>query len=183
MPQTLFFQKENSKQVSYRGVNTAHGPPWARENGYETLDYILAPNRWKNAVLNAETDTSINDSDHYPIIAKIKVKLKAKPKTIARERQKYGEILGLEGIDFNRQIMQENLQPLDLINNATKYLDNHFPIIKKKEKENPCSEILREMLNFRDEAMAEFDLDAVNEINRHIDKQKKSRKKEKYIHP
>ena len=46
-------------------------------NNYETLDYILAQRRWRNSVLDAESDTSFWDSDHYPIKAMIEIKLKA----------------------------------------------------------------------------------------------------------
>ena len=63
-------------------MTTTHGPPWTRANGYETLDYILAPERWKNTVKNVEAETTgFIPSDHYPLIAEIHVKFKAeKPK-------------------------------------------------------------------------------------------------------
>ena len=65
-------------------MKTKHRPPWTRNNGYETLNSILVPERWKNSVRDAESDTTgFLPSDHYPVIAKIKIYLKAeKPKII-----------------------------------------------------------------------------------------------------
>ena len=60
-------------------METKHGPPWTRNNGYETLDYILVPERWKNSVQDAEVDSSgFLPTDHYPIITTIKINLSRK---------------------------------------------------------------------------------------------------------
>lgn len=41
-----------------------------------TLDYVLAPHRWTNAIQDVETDPYPNIyTDHYPLKMKIKVKL------------------------------------------------------------------------------------------------------------
>lgn len=41
----------------------------ANRNTHEQLDYILTPKRWRNTVINAESDTTANiHSDHYPVI-------------------------------------------------------------------------------------------------------------------
>ena len=73
-----WFEKTDDKKCIYRHMGTIHGPPWTRNNGYETLDYIRVQHRWKNTVLDVESDTSgFVPTDHYPVIAKSKIKLRA----------------------------------------------------------------------------------------------------------
>ena len=72
-------QKRNEKLLTYKN-NKSHpgGPPYTRNN-YETLDYVLVPRRWRNAVKNIESDINSGfDSDHYPLLAHIVLNLKAK---------------------------------------------------------------------------------------------------------
>ena len=54
-------------------------------------------------------------------------------------------------------------------------MNDYFPQVKKKEKDNPCSEIFQEMLDFRENAILELDIDAIQTINKHIEKQKKNK--------
>ena len=65
-----FFQKPNQKLITYRApTNEPLGPPWTRGK-YETLDYTLTPERWKNATIDAESDVKAHIStDRCPIIA------------------------------------------------------------------------------------------------------------------
>ena len=52
--------------------------PFNRTN-YETLDYVLTPTKWKNAIKNVESDIRSGiSSDHCPIWARISINLKAK---------------------------------------------------------------------------------------------------------
>ena len=66
-----FFHTIPSKLITYK-ENKQHegGPPFDRKN-YDTLDYILIQQRWRNAVTNVESymDSGIN-SDHYPLLSK-----------------------------------------------------------------------------------------------------------------
>ena len=88
-------------------METNHGPPWTRNNGYETLDYILVENRWKNSIKDCEVDHSgFIPTDHYPIIAKIRVKFKKIPKNDRRARPKYLEATAGEKSDFNETILE-----------------------------------------------------------------------------
>ena len=85
-------------------METKHGPPWTRQNGYETLDYILAQNTLKKTIKNAEVDIEFIDSDHYPVIADIVIKLKAKPMTSNHSRIKYGTNTDKQTLKFNTKI-------------------------------------------------------------------------------
>ena len=40
-----WFETPGEKKFTHRHMETKHGPPWTRNNGYETLDYILVPER------------------------------------------------------------------------------------------------------------------------------------------
>ena len=54
------------------------GPPYDRHH-YETLDYIIVPDRWKNTVENVEIDMNSGiNSYHYPLRVTICINLKAK---------------------------------------------------------------------------------------------------------
>ena len=58
------------------------GPPYVR-GIFETLDYILAGNRWKSCITNIENDTDANIEtsqvlQHVPLIADIKIRIKSK---------------------------------------------------------------------------------------------------------
>ena len=89
-------------------MNTEHGPPWTRVNGYETLDYFLAPDRWRNTVKNVEADTSgFIPSDHYPLTAEIHVKFKAEKPKEKLIREKFEKCNIDEYLEYNQEI--ENL--------------------------------------------------------------------------
>ena len=70
------FEKPDIKLITHKHQRTRFGPPWVRGD-YETLDYVIAGERWKNTVENVESDVFANiDSDHSPLIYTIRVKLK-----------------------------------------------------------------------------------------------------------
>lgn len=51
------------------------------------MDYIISPNRWKNAITDVEADPEPNIyTDHFPLIAKVRVKLKAIAKRTSKLR-------------------------------------------------------------------------------------------------
>ena len=88
------FQKTEHKVIPYRHPGTNISPPYVRSDTtttpvkprFETLDYWLTINRWKNSVKNVETDITANiTTDHFPMIATIRTKLKANNER-ARER-------------------------------------------------------------------------------------------------
>ncbi len=73
------FQKQNHKLITYK-EDKAHqgGPPYTRST-YETLDYILTPNRWKHFIKTVERDMECNiNTDHYPLRTRIIITLKSK---------------------------------------------------------------------------------------------------------
>ena len=73
------FTKQEHKLVTYK-EDKSHpgGPPYDRSK-YDTLDFILVPQRWRNSIRDVENDidSGIN-SDHYPLIAKVHIRLRAR---------------------------------------------------------------------------------------------------------
>ena len=83
------FQKPNTKLITYRAPTLNWGPPGTRHR-YETLDYCLIQDRWKNAAKDSESDVTANiDSDHFPLKTTFKFKLKVEPTKKKNNRNKY----------------------------------------------------------------------------------------------
>ena len=82
MVANTWFQKPDRRLVTFRAPGVENREPRTRARGFETLDYILVQRRWRNAVLNVESDVEANVmTDHYPVISRIRVKLKKMNKT------------------------------------------------------------------------------------------------------
>ena len=124
------FQKPEHKKATSRHCETKHGPPYSMANGYAAIDFIAALNRLNNSVLDAESDTSFMDSDHYPVTASIRIELKAKPFKARKGRQKYEPPTPEQTFHYNDQ--------LDEINkwvDAKELANVHFPEKEKKGTE------------------------------------------------
>ena len=79
-PMNTYFQKTKEKIATYRKVGVTKTDTITYKT-HEQIDYILTTNRWKNTVQNAEADNEANiDTDHNPVIAKIRIKLKGRTK-------------------------------------------------------------------------------------------------------
>ena len=78
-------------------AGTDWGPPWVKHR-YDTLDYVLIPDKWKNACTNCEADPGrAIPSDHFPIKLLLRAKLRAKSQTAQRTtsfpKQPYNNML------------------------------------------------------------------------------------------
>ena len=84
------FNKRMKNRCTYKNKNTGHkgGKPWNATN-YGQIDYIMIENRWKNAIYEAWSApfTGI-ESDHFPVIGRIKIKLAKKEKMDKKEGDK-----------------------------------------------------------------------------------------------
>jgi exonuclease III len=75
-----WFEKPNKALLTYREIGASKADPCTRGN-FETLDYVLVPARWRNAILNCGAVFNANvDSDHYPLVTTYRSKLRARPK-------------------------------------------------------------------------------------------------------
>ena len=72
-----YFKKNIEKTVTYRKVGFTIIDE-INEKTDEQIDYIAVQHRWKNSISNIESDRRANlRSDHYPVTATVKIKLKA----------------------------------------------------------------------------------------------------------
>ena len=73
------FQKQAEKLITYKNDKSHPGGPPYTHNKFDTLDFVLAPQRWRTSVQDVESQmTSGVNSDHYPLVVEIRVKLKLK---------------------------------------------------------------------------------------------------------
>ena len=85
------FEKPPEKLATIKHQSTK--PPYEyKRTNFDTTDYWLAPQRWKNGICNCESDVNANiDSDHFPLTIEVQVKLKAKTQTRREPRKKISE--------------------------------------------------------------------------------------------
>ena len=82
-------RKNKQKLLTYKhpGTNPTHS---IQKPHYDTTDYWLPPQRWKNAIQDCEADWEANlDTDHYPVIIKIRLRLKSKIKNKLETRTQF----------------------------------------------------------------------------------------------
>ena len=73
---STIFPKPPRKLATWKTMSTTKEDPWDRQH-YDQIDYILVPKRWQNGIRDAESDMAANiDTDHAPVWAKCKFKLK-----------------------------------------------------------------------------------------------------------
>ena len=125
-----FFEKPNSKLCTYKGPrdrqkqerddgHTVTPHRRDRYNYYDTKDYWLSMNRWKNSACDCESDDQANvDSDHFPLILDVLTKLRAKKQTRKEPRLKYAEASKEEGEAFNN-LLRQNLEAMEKKAQAT----------------------------------------------------------------
>ena len=101
--QILFFEKPDEKLYTFKNTINTVGEPYTRDR-YETLDYILVPERWKNSIKNVEADkdTPIY-SDHIALIATTQIKLKANITANSKLRNKYELCDEMTRYEFNKK--------------------------------------------------------------------------------
>ncbi|CAE7263960.1 unnamed protein product [Symbiodinium natans] len=85
-----WFKHNSAKQVTYREVGTAalpHASASWDPNLFAQLDLCLTPRRWRNFVRDVSSDPWANvDSDHFPLLAKVRLKLGARRQQAPRPR-------------------------------------------------------------------------------------------------
>ena len=73
-----FYVKTPDKLAAYIHDKAAATKLPLTKPTFEVVDYILIHQRWRNAIKDINSDTAAGiDSDHYPLVADVKVSLKA----------------------------------------------------------------------------------------------------------
>ena len=106
-----WFQHPSSKQVTYKEVGTSYLPPAGTDwdpQLYAQLDFCLAPRRWKNVVRDVFSDPWANvDSDHFPLLIRIKPALGARSFAPQRPRWDFSRASQNAQNAFNSYIVSE----------------------------------------------------------------------------
>lgn len=133
---TMFYKNKN-KLATYKKPETTLTDPVTRPH-YEQLDYILTPERWKNSVLDAESDIQADiNSDHFPVKFQIGIKLKSTNQR-NKPRPKYRECTKEEN-------KQRNIKLAKLISESNQLTPDVNSIIKTKEIENILTKGLQDI--------------------------------------
>ena len=82
------FQKTKEKTATFRIPGVEFNEE-IQHKKHKQIDYIAVQHRWKKSVINAESNTKANlNTDHYPVIATIRIKLRATTKKRGPGRKK-----------------------------------------------------------------------------------------------
>ena len=134
-----FFMKADKHKATYKEDKSHAGGPPYRRGTYETLDYILAMQRWKNIVKDASADYEANiQSDHYPVCMKVSIKFKALKRTI-RKAVKYVPCSKEQRAQYNdilRSGAQAEIGYTTVINRLETAATNTIPTIRGKKQKN-----------------------------------------------
>jgi len=176
-----FFQKPNSKLLTYHMPTNNLGPPYKR-GIYEQIDYCLTTERWKNSVLDAESDVHANiNSDHYPIRFKVKVKFRRKTKEdVSQNKRARFEPCGEElNEEINRDVYNiineaDNLK--DWKEKCKKLVNEQFPRQPERERSEDISEETLELISLREFCIGREEHDDAKFLTKMI---RKSRRKDK----
>jgi len=100
------FKKTKEKTATYRKEKAIHKRfDEISHLNHEQIDFIAVQHRWINSIFNSESDTKANiTTDHYPVIATVRIKLKAKYNNKGPGRHKY-----LESTKEQRETRNENM--------------------------------------------------------------------------
>ena len=150
------FKKNKHKLVTYREIGTTIEDE-VRRGTHEQIDFIIVASKWKNNIKNAESDTDANiDSDHYPVIVEIRVKLKA-IHVARRNRPKYDICTETQRQHVNRRLretLEETMSAGRFLERLQMVAEEALPKLPKKEKQIPFSERTELILEQREATVA-----------------------------
>ena len=181
-------KKTDEKLITYQAPSdTPREPPFCRPR-YETLDYILTPQRWKNTVLDCESDIKANiNSDHFPLVAKIQLKLKA----LRNPKDKTTKVEYLECTEYNFNYYNEKLQTetkfgsnlLEWQNTLLEATEECIPSTTRfKNKAEPSDKTMK-LLKKREEnrLSAEYNSMIDKQLNKQVNKARKQDKQARIL--
>ena len=104
---------------------------------HSTIDHWLVCHRWRNNIKDCNTQTNVDlDSDHFPTIIDVKIKLKAKtqPKPTVRM---YRKSTPEQRENINHFISKINWdgEYKDIIEEINSIVENHCTVENKKDKD------------------------------------------------
>ena len=182
-----FFQKPDIKLATYQFTRTTQDDDCYRGT-YETLDYVLCQDRWKNTVIDTESDVyAALNTDHFPFISHIRIKFKNIKTNKTQPRLKYDECNPLQNLQLNLQWEFEwdnrdtNQTTYHNIKNISKKkIKQHLPKRHAKQNKKGISDDLRKILDQRSQAYYEHDWEKHYLLQKQAKKLKQSEKNNTY---
>jgi len=101
------YRKTKHKTATYRIIKErcTEGEPEMTNRNFEQIDYIITTRRWRNTVMNAESDTKANiNSDHFPVKALIRIKLRRDDNKGGPGRDRYKKCTEEQHIQINNTL-------------------------------------------------------------------------------
>ena len=179
-----WFQQPAAKQVTFKEPSTHFLPPdntdWDPAN-FAQLDFCLLPQRWRNSCKNIYTQPRANlDSDHFPVVLCLQVKLGAKPKAAHRPRWDFQQATAAQIDAMNDTIttMLESEIPYQdptarwgtLSTLYAQAIDTHIPKQTLQPKQPWITQTTLNLLERRGQLRQQGDLAQVAELNKTIRK-------------
>ena len=173
------FQKPDHKLITWKYPGTKHFNNVSRPH-FEMIDYHCTISRWKNTVMNVETDMYANiTSDHFPQRSTIKTKLKAITKQ-ETARPKYLKCTEEQNHQFNRMLTQKQTHhALAFLQQMNQAAECHIPMVKTPARKEDISQESLAIIQNRERAAIrgdEEDMAALTHalrVQRRKDKQKR----------
>ena len=187
-----WFTHPPGRQVTYREPHTktlpATNSDWSPQD-FAQLDLCLTPQRWRNSCTDVYSQPRANlDSDHFPLVVCMRVKLGAKSKPAKYARWDFANASQESIAAMNREIEERldrtNLQGgglsqvwEQLSNTYAKAIEHHVPKIVFKPKKPWISEDTLQLIEQRGRLRVQGDMEAVAKLNRDIRKAAKQDKR------
>merc|ERR1712194_633142 len=171
-PINTWFDKPPSALCTYRSAGTPLDYPCRRPE-FQTLDYCIVPQRWRNMITNCYADHEANlASDHYPLILHLRLRLKAMTKK-QQPAERYlaptsSQLLAYKN-EITTQLANAPFHP-DLLTNAAK---QHFTKIPPRTPFYAWSHESQKILDKRAYAIASQNTKATYKLTKALRKQKR----------
>ena len=136
-----FFHKHNEQLISYKEEKHHPGGPPYDGTKYEVLEYVLVEERWRNTITNIEADPMPNiNSDHYPIIVTMQLKLQASYKRTRGESitNRATRSSGNNTINSWRDMAESQWTMNTYAHGCTKVQSMLYQRVKRQNQESPC---------------------------------------------
>lgn len=186
-----WFKHSSARQVTYREVGTTalpHASVSWDPNLFAQLDLCLAPRRWKNIVRDVSSDPWANvDSDHFPLLVKVRLKLGARRQQIPRPRWDFHSASprniremneALEARLNNMEGSEDVSKTWDLLREVfVQAMDEHIPKYQFAPRKPWISQSTLDLITRRGVLRSQGDLQQVSEYNKDIKRSAKRDKK------
>ena len=183
------YRKQPHKTATYRKIKTK---PIEGEieiisaEKHEQLDYIITTRRWRNTVSDAESDTRANiKTDHFPVIATIKTKLKGKT-TQGKGRDRYEPCTQEQKEHLNKRLRTDIEMDEPCAESLKKWIgegQKELPKMTPRDRyrKHQMSNKSKQLIEERGRAIKERNLAKFDNLSREFRKSRKQDRKDRVI--